>query len=40
MREKIEAYIEDHKEEMLSDIVSLCEIDSQKRAYRNGMPFG
>ena len=39
-REKIEAYIDAHKEEMLSDIIELCKIDSTKDSYRTGKPFG
>lgn len=39
-RQEIEKYIEDHKEEMLSDIIRLCEINSQKMPYKEGMPFG
>lgn len=39
-RKEIEQYIEDHKEEMIQDIFSLCRIDSQKMPYEEGMPYG
>ena len=39
-REKIDAYIEAHKEEMLEDICELCRINSEKMPYEEGMPFG
>lgn len=39
-REKIEAYLEAHKEEMLEDICTLCRINSEKSPYKEGMPYG
>lgn len=39
-REEIEKYIEQHKQEMLDDIIRLCEINSEKMPYKEGMPFG
>ena len=39
-RKEIEAYIEEHKDEMLDDIMTLCRINSEKMAYKEGMPFG
>ena len=39
-KEQIKKYIEDHKQEMLEDIATLCRINSEKMAYKVGMPFG
>ncbi len=39
-REKIEAYIDGHRQEMLDDICTLCRIDSEKMAGKEGKPFG
>lgn len=39
-REKIDAYIDAHKQEMLDDICELCRINSEKMPYEEGMPFG
>ena len=39
-KEQIKKYIEDHKQEMLEDICTLCRIKSEKMAYKVGMPFG
>ncbi len=39
-RKEIEKYIEEHKNEMIEDIFTLCRIDSQKMAYEEGMPYG
>lgn len=39
-KNEIEKYIEDHKQEMIDDIIKLCEINSQKMPYKEGMPFG
>lgn len=39
-REEIERYIEDHKNEMIEDICTLCRINSEKMPYQPGMPFG
>ena len=33
-REKIEAYIDAHRQEMLEDICTLCRINSEKMAYK------
>lgn len=39
-KEKIEAYIDAHRQEMLEDICTLCRIDSEKMSYKEGKPFG
>ena len=39
-KNEIEKYIDDHKQEMIQDIIRLCEIDSQKMPAKEGMPFG
>lgn len=39
-KEKIEAYIDAHRQEMLEDICTLCRINSEKMAYKTGKPFG
>lgn len=39
-KEKIEAYIEEHKQEMIEDIFTLCRINSEKMPYKEGMPYG
>lgn len=39
-REEIEKYMEDHRQEMLEDICTLCRINSEKMPYQTGMPFG
>lgn len=39
-REKIEAYLEEHKEQMLADICTLCRINSEKMPYKVGKPYG
>ena len=39
-REQIEKYIEEHKEEMLQDIIKICKINSQKGVAKPDMPFG
>ena len=39
-KEKIEAYMEAHKQEMIDDICTLCRINSEKMAYSEGKPFG
>ena len=33
-REQIEKYIEDHKNDIINDVIRLCSIDSQKTAYK------
>ena len=39
-RDKIEEYIDSHRQEMLDDIATLCRINSEKMPYKAGMPFG
>ncbi len=39
-KEKIDKYIEEHKQEMLDDICTLCRINSERSAYQEGNPFG
>ena len=39
-REKIEAYIDSHRQEMLDDICKLCRINSEKMPYEEGKPYG
>ncbi len=39
-RDKIEEYIDSHRQEMLNDIITLCRINSEKMPYKEGMPFG
>lgn len=39
-KEKIEKYIEDHRQDMLDDICLLCRINSERSAYQEGKPFG
>lgn len=39
-KEKIEAYIEAHRQEMLDDICTLCRINSEKMPYEVGKPYG
>lgn len=39
-REQIDQYIDSHKEDMLADIIALCEIDSAKGEALEGKPFG
>ena len=39
-RDKIEQYIDSHRQEMLNDIVTLCRINSEKMPYKEGMPYG
>lgn len=39
-REKIDAFIDAHKQEMLDDICELCRINSEKMPYEEGMPYG
>ncbi len=39
-RKEIEQFIEDHKQEMMEDIFTLCRIDSQKMPYEEGKPYG
>ena len=37
---QIDDYVEKHKAEMISDILTLCRIDSEKMPYQMGSPFG
>lgn len=39
-KEKIEAYIDSHRQEMIEDIFTLCRINSEKMPYQAGMPYG
>lgn len=39
-KEKIERYIEEHKQEMLADICTLCRINSERSSYQEGKPYG
>ena len=39
-KEKIEHYIEEHKQEMLDDICTLCRINSERSSYQKGKPYG
>lgn len=39
-RKKIEEYINNHTQEMIEDIFTLCRINSEKAPYEEGMPFG
>ena len=39
-REKIDAYIDSKKEEMLEDLMTLVRIDSQRGEAKPDMPFG
>ena len=39
-REEIEKYIDDHRDEMVEDIIRLCSINSQRSEYVEGAPFG
>lgn len=39
-REKLDSFIENHKEEMLEDLKTLVRIDSQRGAAEEGKPFG
>ena len=40
VKEKIEAYIDAHRQEMVEDICTLCRINSEKMPYKPGMPYG
>lgn len=39
-KEKIDAFIDAHTQEMLDDICELCRINSEKMPYEEGMPYG
>ena len=39
-KEKIDAFIDAHRQEMLDDICELCRINSEKMPYEEGMPYG
>jgi len=39
-KEKIDAFIDSHKQEMIEDICELCRINSEKMAAEEDMPFG
>lgn len=40
LKEKITEYIEEHKQEMLDDLMMLCGIDSVRDEAKPGMPYG
>lgn len=40
VKEKIEAYIDAHRQEMVEDICTLCRINSEKMPGKPGMPYG
>lgn len=39
-KEKIDAFIDAHRQEMVEDICELCRINSEKMPYEEGMPYG
>ena len=39
-REKIEAYMAEHTQEMVEDICELCRINSERMPAEEDMPFG
>lgn len=39
-RTEIEQYVEAHREDLIQDVIRLCRVDSQKREYKEGYPFG
>ncbi len=39
-KDRIEAYIDAHRQEMVEDICTLCRINSEKMPYKTGKPFG
>ena len=39
-QKEIKKYMKAHTQEMIEDICTLCRIDSEKMAYREGMPYG
>ena len=39
-RQEIEKFIDEHRDEMVADIIRLCSINSQKSEYVEGAPFG
>ena len=39
-RQEIEKFIDEHRDEMVADIVRLCSINSQRSEYVEGAPFG
>lgn len=40
VKDRIEAYMEAHRQEMVNDICALCRINSEKMPYVSGKPFG
>ena len=32
--------MEAHREDLIQDVIRLCRVDSQKREYKEGYPFG
>ena len=39
-RKEIEGFIDAHKDEMIEDICTLCRINSEKKPYVEGKPYG
>ena len=39
-KEKISAWVDAHKDEMLEDICELCRVNSEKMPAEEDMPFG
>ena len=39
-RQEIEKYIDEHRDEMVADIIKLCSINSIRGEYVEGAPFG
>ncbi len=39
-KEKIEAYMKEHTQEMIEDICELCRINSEKMPAEEDMPYG
>ena len=39
-KKEIEGFIDAHKDEMIEDICTLCRINSEKKPYVEGKPFG
>ncbi len=40
MRDRVNSWIDAHKDELVNDIIDLCSIDSVKGEAKEGMPFG
>ena len=39
-KKEIEGFIDAHKDEMIEDICTLCRINSEKKPYVEGKPYG